>query len=87
MNRDKAIEIAADSWPHDRRGSAEWADVVVRRADALLAAMGETKPRCVHDCCCSTVVTKIADYLDNGGYSGAGAMVRSGDWRAKEPVR
>lgn len=113
MNRDKAIEIAAKSYPQTDTVPFEyWASVIVARADALLVAMGEDHPsgpsidrklkeyaRGMADAkqseCCAAqariteaatearVVAEIADYLDNGGYSGAGAMVRCGDWRTK----
>lgn len=44
MNRDKAIEIAANASPAGlSKPSRDWASIVVERADALLAAMGEPK--------------------------------------------
>jgi len=125
VNRDEAIRIAANALPNDGRGPRAWAEIVVNRANSLLAALGEPKaeplnpcegghawewiaargemfcPRCCMTatraeaipndqrvCCAATearVVREIADYLDNGGYSGAGAIVRCGDWRSKGP--
>lgn len=100
MNRDKAIEIAAsalssnDTTPWDR-----WAASVVAGADSLLAAMGEPEAIAEHSECCEAqarineaatearVVEEIAVQLDAAGMCGRAAWLRSGGWRAKEPVR
>ena len=92
MNRDKAIEIAAQSlaaWSH--KTNPEWAANVMNRADALLAEMGEADAveYCDGTCCRATearVVAEIASYLD-GWHMTTAEAVRRGDWRAKEPVR
>lgn len=70
MNRDKAIEIAAntirDYVIHE--GHGEWASAVVARADALLAAMGEQPRACDGagmNWRCSTIVRYVGDFVVN----------------------
>jgi len=50
MTRDEAVKIAAKVWPNTPHDANEWADAVLARADALLAAMGEPKAgTCWHE--------------------------------------
>lgn len=93
MTRDEAVKIAADALrrPVDVVSWTEWAASVVEGADALLAAMGEPKPRCVHDCCCAAtearVVAEIANWCRKSSMRATATEIERGDWRAKENQR
>lgn len=98
MNRDKAIEIAAETMGLHDFDDQKWASAVVGRADALLAAMDEADAveYCDETCCAATearVVREIAAWVRERARTQTDSMtytallIERGNWRAKEPVR